>query len=112
MGASQDPVAASIWGLTLSSLTPPPPSRDPAQSSCICELPIKYLPSSGPASRPPLGQGSGWRACGGRAVEALGSPLNPCLGILGPECCIQLTFPGEVRPIIQVVSSVHCAFRD
>ena len=44
-------------------------------------------------------------------MEPLGTPCSHCLGVQGPECYIQLTFPGKVSSVIQAVSA-HCATQD
>lgn len=74
---------ASIWGLTAPS-TPPPPSCDPARSSCVCGPPIKYLPSCGPVS---------WQV----GFGGFGNPIRALPG--GPEGRIQLTF---LRPLCRM----------
>lgn len=76
MGASQFGGAASLWGLTLSSLTPPLRAVTPLEL-CVCDLSIKSLSGSGPASVPqPSGHGG---------LTVLGTPIWHCLVVQAPR---------------------------
>lgn len=106
MGAPQDGAAASIWGLAPSSPPPPPPSCDPAQSSCICELSIKYLSSSGPALWPLPAQGMG-------NLEVWEPHLGSVWRSRAPQAASRLPLPGKVCSVTHMVfCPLHKTGRD